>query len=91
MDMLLNEIPELDAIEWTPIRCYSGEGGGHPKWYDLYRRILKSGKSVQAICVDYDQVIPLLDAVGGKGMYISTGAPTEDAARKLEDRVNAYR
>jgi len=41
--------------------------------------------------VDYDQVIPLLDAVGGKGMYISTSAPTEDAARKLEDRVNAYR
>lgn len=91
LDVLLNEIPELDAIEWTPMFAYVGEGGGCPKWYDLYRRILKAGKSVQAISVDYDQVIPLLDAVGGKGMYILTNAPTEDAARKLEARVNAYR
>lgn len=91
LDILLDELPELHAIEWTPMRCSVGEGGGHPKWYNLYRRILKGGKSLQAISVDYDQVIPLLDAVGGMGLYIQTSAPTEDAARKLEARVNAYR
>ena len=91
LDILLNEVPELNAIEWTPMLCSLGEGGGHPKWYDLYRRILKAGKSVQAVSVQYDQVIPLLDAVGGKGMFITTGAPNEEAARTLEDRVKAYR
>ena len=91
LDILLNEIPELDAIEWTPMLCSRGEGGGKPKWYDLYRRILRGGKRVQAVAVDYDEVIPLLDAVGGKGMYISTCAPTEDTARQLEDRAKAYR
>ncbi len=91
LDILLNEVPELDAIEWTPQFISRGEGGGKPKWYDLYRRILKGGKSVQAVCVGYDEVLPLLDAVGGKGMYISTWAPTEDDARRLEEKVKAYR
>ena len=32
----LLEIEELDAIEWTPQAGI--EGGGHPRWYDMYRR-----------------------------------------------------
>ncbi len=90
LDALLS-IQSLQAIEWTPRFGYTGEGGGHPKWYDLYRRILAAGKSVQAITVEYEQVIPLLDAVGGKGLFITTSAPTEAAARELEQRVEAYR
>ena len=35
-----------------------------------YRRILEAGKSVQAIGVRPEEIVPLLDAVGGKGMYI---------------------
>jgi hypothetical protein len=82
-------IEPLNAIEWTP---QSGKpGGGSPEWYDLYRRILAGGKSVQAIGVEYDEVIPLLDAVGGKGMHIWTTAADEDSARRLEERVAAYR
>ena len=90
LDALL-EMPELTAIEWTPVFCWAGEGGGHPKWYDLYRRILAAGKGVQAISVGADQVIPLLDAVGGAGMYITTGASSESEARQLAEKVEAYR
>ena len=62
-----------------------------PRHWDLYRRILAGGKSVQAIGVRVDEVLPLLDACGGKGMFITTQAPTEDKARELAEKVNAYR
>ena len=54
----LLEIKELNAIQWTP-----GVGepqGGSPKWYDLYRRILKGGKSIMACWVTLDELRPLL-------------------------------
>ena len=90
LDALL-EIPEIQAIEWTPQFWSQGQGGGKPMWYDLYRRILAGGKSVQAVFVEYDEVIPLLDAVGPKGMYIWTSAANEEQARKLEEKVDRYR
>ena len=90
LDALL-EVPSLQAVEWTPKFAYAHEGGGHPKWYDLYRRIRAGGKSVQAICVKPDEVIPLLDAVGPRGLFIDTRAATEDEARGLEETVAAYR
>jgi hypothetical protein len=90
LDELL-AIPSLNAIEWTPRRLSVGDSGGHPRHWELYRRILAGGKSVQAIGVRYDEVLPLLDACGAKGMYISTSAPTETAARQLCERVTAYR
>lgn len=90
LDELL-AIPSLDAIEWTPRRLSVGDSGGHPRHWELYRRILAGGKSVQAIGVRYDEVIPLLDACGGKGMYITTSAPSEAEARQLSERVDVYR
>ena len=87
----LLEIAPLEAIEWTPVGIARGESGGRAEWYSLYKRILAAGKSVQAINVAYDDVIPLLDACGGKGMYVSTWAPSEEAARRLEERVGGYR
>ncbi|MEW6750550.1 MAG: hypothetical protein AB1505_06180, partial [Candidatus Latescibacterota bacterium] len=63
LDELL-AIEPLDAIEWTPRRLSVGDSGGHPRHWDLYRRILAAGKSVQAISVHFDEVIPLLDACG---------------------------
>lgn len=82
-------IEPLHAIEWTP---GAGQpGGGDPCWFDLYRRIKAGGKSVQAIGVRYDQVIPLLDAVGPDGMYLMTNARSEDDALALVEKVEAYR
>ncbi len=67
LDALL-EIEALDAIEWTPNT--NEPLGGNPQWFDIYRKILNAGKSVQAYFVFPDEIVPLLDAVGGKGVYI---------------------
>jgi hypothetical protein len=90
LDELLAIAP-LRAIEWTPRRLSVGDSGGHRRHWELYRRILAAGKSVQAISVGHDEVLPLLDACGGKGMFIATSAPTESDARRLGERVAAYR
>ncbi len=68
-------IPTLDAIEWTPQDGI--EGGGAPRWYDLYRRILRAGKSVQVVGVKPAEVLPLLEAIGRRGVYILLGCKTE--------------
>ena len=88
LDALL-AIDELDAIEWTPNPKVLS--GGDPAWYDLYRRILAAGKSVQAVGVRPEEVIPLLDAVGGKGMYIMTSFATLDQAEALARAAEPYR
>jgi hypothetical protein len=88
LDSLLS-IPALDAIEWTPQAGIPG--GGDPLWYDLYRRIKRGGKGVQAVGVKPEEVIPLLDAVGPEGMFIMCSAPDEATARELEAQVERYR
>jgi len=84
LDNLLT-MDALQAIEWTP--QYPLPGGGSPEWYDLYRRILAAGKSVQAIGVAPGEVEPLLDATGGDGMLVMVSAQTEDEARALLARL----
>ncbi len=80
LDNLL-QIEALDAIEWTP---QSGKpGGGSAEWYDLYRKIKAGGKSVQAIGVAVEEVLPLLDAVGPEGMYVMVSAPNIASAEGL--------
>jgi hypothetical protein len=81
----LLSIEELDAVEWTPQTGI--EGGGNPRWYDLYRRIKSAGKSVQAIGVLPEEVEPLIDAVGPEGMFISTWTKTETEARRMLSRT----
>ncbi len=88
LDLLL-DIESLDAIEWTPDPQVPS--GGSPTWYPLYRRILASGKSVQAIGVKPEEVVPLLDAVGGKGMYIMTSFSSRAEAEQLAEAAEAYR
>ncbi len=88
LDALL-AIDALDAIEWTP--GPQVPQGGSPEWYPLYRRILKAGKSVQAISIAPNEILPLLDAVGGKGIYILTTFTTEHQAEQLAKQVEPYR
>jgi hypothetical protein len=88
LDSLL-AIEALDAIEWTP--QVSVPQGGSPEWYPMYRKILAAGKSVQAVSVQPDEVIPLLDAVGTHGMYLTVHVESETEARELAEKVDAYR
>lgn len=88
LDLLL-DIEPLQAIEWTPDPQVPS--GGSPTWYPMYRKILDAGKSVQAIQVKPEEVMPLLDAVGGKGMYIMTTFYDEAHAEELIKSAEPYR
>ncbi|WP_163712483.1 uroporphyrinogen decarboxylase/cobalamine-independent methonine synthase family protein [Mangrovibacterium lignilyticum] len=86
LDMLL-DIPELNAIQWTP-----GVGepqGGDPCWFDLYKKILAGGKSIMANWVTLDELEPLLDNVGNQGMHINVDFKNEkdiEAAMKIIEK-----
>jgi len=88
LDALL-AIEALDAIEFTPQRVPAD--GGSPRWYELYKRIKAGGKAVQAIGVAVDEVIPLLDAVGPEGIFLTVWSESIEAADKLLDAVAPYR
>jgi len=87
LDSLL-AIESLDAIEWTPQAGI--ETGGSKRWHDLYRRILAAGKSVQVVNVEPDEVLPLLDAIGRKGVYMLIQFKDEREAEQIGERVGNY-
>jgi len=88
LDALL-EIEALDAIEWTPQAGI--EPGGDPRWYPLYQRILSAGKSVQVVGVRPEQVRPLLDAIGGAGVYFMCRCGDEEEAWRVAEVAERYR
>ena len=88
LDQLL-AIEKLDAIEWTPQAGI--EAGGSPRWYDLYRRILAAGKSLQVTDIYPEEVVPLLDAIGGKGVYIMAHFKNEREIEEMMGKVEQFR
>lgn len=83
LDAIL-EIKELNAIQWTP--GYGEPQGGDARWYDLYKRILNSGKSIMANWVTIDELEPLIDNVGADGLHINVDFKNEkdiDNAMKI--------
>jgi hypothetical protein len=78
----------IDAIEWTPEP--GAPWGGSPQWYDLYRKILSAGKSVQAVFVKPEEIAPLFNAVGAAGMFVMTRTATETQARRLLDNLQHW-
>jgi len=88
LDAIL-EIEELNAVQWTP-----GEGqpqGGDPQWYGLYRKILEKGKSVMPCWVEVNELKPLLDNVGPKGLNILMHFKTEKDIEEAVKIANEYR
>ena len=88
LDHLL-EIEALDAIEWTP--GAQGPRGGDPEWYGLYRKILDAGKSLQAYLIWAEEVVPLLDAIGGRGVYVLGLFRSEEEVEQVSRDVEPYR
>lgn len=84
LDHLLGIAP-LDAIEWTPQAGI--ETGGSSRWHALYKRILAAGKSVQIMDVKPEEVTPLLDAIGDRGVYISTIFRSEREAEEMAEAI----
>jgi hypothetical protein len=88
LDALL-EIDELNAIQWTP-----GVGepqGGNACWYDLYKRILASGKSIMANWVTLGELEPLIDNLGTDGLHINVDFKTENDIEEALKIVEKYR
>lgn len=88
LDHLL-AIDELDAVQWTP-----GEGqpgAGDRKWFDLYRRVLAAGKSVQILGANLAQACDVLDTFGGKGVYLGVNVKDEREAATIIGRVDKLR
>ena len=66
-------------------------GGGDARWYDIYRRILSAGKAVQVVNVRPWEVKPLLDAIGGRGVYVHTWVKSLVQAEEMAKTAEAYR
>jgi hypothetical protein len=88
LDLLLS-IKSLGAVEWTTDPQVPS--GGNARWYPMYRKILQAGKSVQAVGVRHDEIMPLLDAVGPKGLYIMTEFRDERDAEEVLRMIEPYR
>lgn len=88
LDHLL-AISALDAIEWTPDPQVPP--GGDPHWFGMYRRILASGKSLQAIGIQPEQVEPMLDALGPEGLYMHVDCVDLHQLEELARTADRYR
>ena len=62
----------------------------YPEWYDLYRKILDAGKSVQAYMICPDEIVPLLDAIGGRGVYVLALFSSDAEVERILKRVEQY-
>lgn len=85
----LLSVEKLRAIEWTPQS--SIESGGNPRWYELYKYILKGRKSIQIMDVKPNEVEPLIEAVGNNGLFINVIANNEDEAFMVSERLDRLR
>lgn len=66
LDLLL-ELPQLDAVQWV----WGAGNGPAARWIEVYQRILDAGKSAQVLCVDGEDALTVLEAVGAKGVWLT--------------------
>lgn len=80
LDALL-EIPNLKAVQWQP-------GAGKERldqWYDLLRKILAAGKSLQ-VFAKADEVDALVREIGGSRLLVLLLDPTREEALRLAEK-----
>jgi hypothetical protein len=85
----LCSIHKLNAIQWTP-----GAGqphAGDPCWYPLYQEALRAGKGVLALGVPPESVQPLIEAIGTRGVMVSTWTNTPEEADELVRQSKRWR
>lgn len=88
LDHLL-AMPELDAVQWTP---GAGQpGAGDAKWYDLYRRILNAGKSVQILYISAEEAKNIVKTFGVKGVFLGVKVKSEKEADEVTAWVESMR
>ena len=57
---------------------------------DMYRKILDAGKALQVVGSRKEDILPLLDAVGGEGVYTMTSFASEAGAEEILAMVELY-
>ena len=82
-------IDDLDAIEWTPDPQVPPGGDAH--WFPVYRKILDAGKSLWVAMAKPHEVEPLLDAIGGKGVYLTVQTSSVDEMERIAKVVERFR
>lgn len=71
-------LPRLSAVQWV-----QGAGAGPlTDWIHVMRRILDGGKPVFASC-ESGEVLPLLKALGGKGVFLSARCSSVGEGERL--------
>jgi len=85
LDYLL-DIDKINAIQWTP--GAGDEGMCSPKWFDLYKKIQSKNKGLILLEAEPDSLLPLLENVSHKGLYVRTICETKDQALALEREAN---
>ena len=81
-------IENLTAVEWTPQTGIPD--GGDPVWYGVYKKILDAKKAVQVVGIKPHEIIPLVDEIGAKGIYLLTQFSSEQQAELLYRQLETY-
>jgi len=69
LDLILS-IPRLSALQWTP--GANQPGVGDERWFDIYRRARKAGKSLLLGGVNAAEAQRLVKELGAQGLLLST-------------------
>ncbi len=86
---LLNSLPSLQAIQWTP-----GAGQpsvGDPVWYPLHHRARAAGKSLLMLGVAPQHVQPMVEEFGPEGLNIITWVNSPEEADDMVRRSYEWR
>jgi hypothetical protein len=77
LDRLL-ELPNLNCVQWVP-----GSGAAPAReWIDVYKKIQKAGKNVQAYCEPLD-IKPLCENLEPEGLNLVCYAKNEEEANDI--------
>ncbi len=76
-------IPRIDAIEWTPT-----QDGSHIEWMELFKRILRAGKSIIIYPQSGEQLKAFHRELGPKGIVYQLTASSE---REVEGLITWLR
>lgn len=87
LDALL-DMEEMHAIEWTPEAGI--ESGGNKRWFEMYKKILRSGKSLQVVGIKSNEILSMLDALGDNGIYFICDFKNEQEAESTGDILSKH-
>lgn len=84
LEVLLREVPSLDAVQWVPGAGSAHEQCADPAWWDcIWHPVYASGKSAHVLGNSPEITKAFVQEFGWKATYMGTGCKTEAEARRL--------